>query len=64
MTYEAWHETTGENQKRLIGVPSETYPGERRAALTPVTGAAPAKFGSGFLLEEGAGHAAGFERKT
>ncbi|MCL4793258.1 MAG: Re/Si-specific NAD(P)(+) transhydrogenase subunit alpha [Bryobacteraceae bacterium] len=44
----------------LIGVPKETFPGERRVALVP--GVLPSLTGKGFevLIETGAGQAAGF----
>lgn len=44
----------------IIGIPTETYPGERRVAGTPETATALAKMGAEVLLEPGAGAAAGF----
>lgn len=43
-----------------IGVPRETYPGERRVALIPSALAALKKAGLGVLVESGAGVEAGF----
>ena len=44
----------------LIGVPKETYPGERRVALTPATARDIAKLGHELLIESGAGKGADF----
>ena len=44
----------------LIGVPKETYPGERRVALTPATARDIAKLGHELLIESGAGEEADF----
>jgi H+-translocating NAD(P) transhydrogenase subunit alpha len=44
----------------LIGVPKETYPGERRVALVPASIAALTKSGARVQVETGAGTAAGF----
>lgn len=44
----------------LIGVPKESYPGERRVALTPATARDIAKLGHTLLIESGAGEAADF----
>ncbi|MGE0405425.1 MAG: Re/Si-specific NAD(P)(+) transhydrogenase subunit alpha [Candidatus Korobacteraceae bacterium] len=44
----------------IIGVPKETYPGERRVALTPNVLPALAKGGMEVVVETGAGLAAGF----
>ncbi len=43
-----------------VGVPAETFPDERRVALTPRAVEALAKSGVEFVLEAGAGEAAGF----
>jgi NAD(P) transhydrogenase subunit alpha len=43
-----------------VGVPRETFPGERRVALVPAVIPALAKAGIDVLVEEGAGEAAGF----
>src|SRR5579864_8174451 len=43
-----------------IGVPAETFPGERRVAMTPRAMEALAKSSVEFLIEPGAGSAAGF----
>ena len=43
-----------------IGVPRETFPGERRVALIPRACEALAKIGAGVLVEEAAGVEAGF----
>ena len=44
----------------VIGVPRETFPGERRVALTPAVLPNLAKAGFEVLLESGAGVAAGY----
>ncbi len=44
----------------IIGVPRETYPGERRSALTPAAAASLSKAGHEVHMERGAGEAAGF----
>ncbi len=44
----------------IVGVPRETYPGERRSALTPAAAASLAKAGHDVHMECGAGEAAGF----
>lgn len=44
----------------LVGVPRETYPNERRVALTPGVLAALAKCGLSVVVEAGAGELAGF----
>lgn len=44
----------------IIGVPKETFPGERRVALTPQVLPALAKAGLSVLVEEGAGSEAGY----
>lgn len=44
----------------IIGVPKETFPGERRVALVPAVVPALVKAGSEVLIEQGAGDAAGF----
>lgn len=43
-----------------IGVPRETFPGERRVALTPRATEALGKLGAGVIVEESAGVDAGF----
>lgn len=49
-----------EKEPMIVGVPKETFPGERRVALVP--GVLPSLTGKGFevLIEAGAGVAAGF----
>lgn len=42
----------------IIGVPSETHPGENRVALTPETAGRIRKLGHTLVVEAGAGHAA------
>ncbi|MBI3596218.1 MAG: Re/Si-specific NAD(P)(+) transhydrogenase subunit alpha [Nitrospirae bacterium] len=44
----------------IIGVPKETFPGERRVALVPAVAAALIKAGLQISIEVGAGEAAGF----
>ncbi len=44
----------------IVGVPRETYPGERRVALVPIVLPALAKAGIEVVVEAGAGVAAGF----
>ena len=44
----------------IVGVPRETYPGERRVALVPAALPALAKRGCDVLVEAGAGAAAGY----
>jgi NAD(P) transhydrogenase subunit alpha len=44
----------------MVGVPRETFPGEKRVALVPAVIPALAKAGIDVLVEEGAGEAAGF----
>jgi NAD(P) transhydrogenase subunit alpha len=44
----------------LIGVPTETEPGERRVALVPETVARLVKAGTAVCVQRGAGHAAAF----
>ncbi len=43
-----------------IGVPRETFPGERRVALTPRATETLGKLGAGVIIEESAGIDAGF----
>jgi NAD(P) transhydrogenase subunit alpha len=43
-----------------IGVPRETFPGERRVALIPRTSEALGKLGAGIIVEQSAGVEAGF----
>jgi NAD(P) transhydrogenase subunit alpha len=43
-----------------IGVPKETFPGERRVALVPGVLATLGKLGLTAVVERGAGEAAGF----
>lgn len=47
-----------------VGIPKETYPGERRVALVPADVAKLAKAGMGVIVEPGAGAAAGFSDKA
>jgi H+-translocating NAD(P) transhydrogenase subunit alpha len=44
----------------IVGVPRETYPGERRVALVPIVLPNLAKAGLEFIVEVGAGAASGF----
>ena len=44
----------------IVGVPKETYPGERRVALTPAVVPLLAKAGLEVVLEAGAGEQAGY----
>ncbi|GMU23895.1 MAG: NAD(P) transhydrogenase subunit alpha [Phycisphaerae bacterium] len=44
----------------MVGVPKETFPGERRVALVPAVAAALAKKGLQVVIETGAGAEAGF----
>ena len=44
----------------IIGVPRESYPGERRVALVPAVIASLAKAGLQVVMEAGAGSAAGY----
>ena len=48
------------SQHRYIGVPRETWPGERRVAATPDTAKKLQKLGFKVLVEQGAGAAASF----
>jgi NAD(P) transhydrogenase subunit alpha len=45
----------------IVGVPSESYPGERRVALVPAVLANLAKAGIQVVIEAGAGGAAGYQ---
>jgi NAD(P) transhydrogenase subunit alpha len=47
-----------------VGIPKETFPGERRVALVPADVAKLAKAGIGAIVEPGAGAAAGFGDKA
>lgn len=47
-----------------VGIPKETFPGERRVALVPADVAKLAKNGIGVIVEPGAGAAAGFTDKA
>ncbi len=47
----------------IVGVPRETYPGERRVALTPIVVPSLTKAGIEVLVETGAGTEAGFPDK-
>jgi NAD(P) transhydrogenase subunit alpha len=47
-----------------VGIPKETFPGERRVALVPADVAKLAKAGMGVTIEPGAGLAAGFSDKA
>lgn len=44
----------------IVGVPKETFPGEKRVALIPASAATVKKLGCEVLIESGAGTAAGF----
>lgn len=44
----------------IIGIPKETYPGERRVAMAPAVVATLRKLGLDVMIESGAGEAAGF----
>ena len=44
----------------IVGVPNETYPGERRVALVPAVVPLLAKGGCEVVIEAGAGVAAGY----
>ena len=44
----------------IIGIPSETFPGERRVAMAPAVIATLRKLGLDVVIESGAGQAAGF----
>ncbi len=48
----------------IIGIPQETFPGERRVALVPSSVPGLKKLGAEVLVEAGAGHAAGFPDAT
>jgi len=51
----------GKEKKRLIlGVPKESYPGERRVAIVPAVIASLAKAGLEVVVESGAGEQAGY----
>lgn len=43
-----------------VGIPKETFPGERRVAATPITAARIAKMGVDVIVESGAGEASSF----
>ena len=43
-----------------VGIPKETFPGERRVAMTPGAFDRLAKSGMKLVVEQGAGEAAGF----
>ena len=45
----------------IVGVPMETYPGERRVAMVPAVVPLLLKAGCEVLVEKGAGIAAGYE---
>jgi NAD(P) transhydrogenase subunit alpha len=51
---------SGETQPLVVGVPKETFPGERRVALVPASIAALKKAGIEVQIEAGAGASAGF----
>ncbi|MCH7988871.1 MAG: hypothetical protein IID46_06925, partial [Planctomycetes bacterium] len=54
-------EITLEQQSRItVGVPKETFPGERRVAVVPATISSFTKAGLDVLIESGAGDKAGF----
>ena len=44
----------------IVGVPKETYPGERRVALVPAVISSLLKAGLDVVVETGAGEAAGY----
>ncbi|HET6691392.1 MAG TPA: hypothetical protein VFG74_11065, partial [Miltoncostaeaceae bacterium] len=44
----------------IVGVPAETYDGERRVAVTPAVVPALVKLGGEVVVESGAGERAGF----
>lgn len=44
----------------IVGVPKESYPGERRVALVPLVLPSLAKAGLEVIIEAGAGEAAGY----
>ena len=44
----------------ILGVPKETFPGERRVAIVPAVVAPLKKLGIDVVVERGAGEAAGF----
>ncbi len=48
----------------IVGIPKESYPGERRVALTPASVAALVKAGASVLVEAGAGLESGFTDKA
>jgi len=48
----------------IIGVPRETYPGERRVAIVPAVVSQLAKIGADVLIERDAGQLAGFADAT
>ena len=48
----------------ILGIPKETFPGEARVALVPAVLAPLKKAGCEFLLESGAGEAAGYPDST
>jgi NAD(P) transhydrogenase subunit alpha len=54
---------TRENDFVIIGVPTESYPGERRVALVPLVIPALAKAGFEVVVEAGAGVGAGYPDK-
>lgn len=46
--------------QNIVGVPAETFPGERRVALAPANAAALKKAGVGVIIQQGAGTPAGY----
>ncbi|MCA9447048.1 MAG: NAD(P)(+) transhydrogenase (Re/Si-specific) subunit alpha, partial [Candidatus Omnitrophica bacterium] len=44
----------------ILGIPKETFPGERRVAIVPTLAKNYQKLGLDILVETGAGEAAGF----
>jgi H+-translocating NAD(P) transhydrogenase subunit alpha len=50
----------GKDESVIVGVPKETYPGERRVALVPAVIPAITKAGMEVLIEKGAGDQAGY----
>src|SRR5258708_26314810 len=53
-------DTIRERPSLIVGVPKESYPGERRVALVPVVVPMLAKAGIEVIVESGAGEQAGY----
>ena len=49
-----------DSRSMKLGVPKETFPGERRVAIVPAVVAGLRKLGIDVVIERGAGEAAGF----